>query len=431
MSANELQFHSYAAVFPLLEGEELEALVESIRANGVREPVVLYEGKVLDGRNRYRAASKAGLSAGSIPTREFDPERDGNPSEFVWDVNVNRRHLNETQRGFAAAEMETLRHGGHRRFQQPHAGLEEKPATRADLGRRYGVGHTTMHAMSVVRDHGVAELKERARTGEISVRTAKSIAEMSAETQKAVIERAEQFSHRKREKALQVEAAKEIQRAKLAEIAKANRELDPAGKTYDVIYADPPWQFDAKITGNPWSVENHYPTMTTDEISKLRVAELAANRAILFLWTTDHHLIEAERVVAAWGFKRRARMIWVKDRAGLGRFVRNRHEYVIIATRGNFPPPPSDCAPDSVISYPKSEHSVKPPLHRLIEKMTPGLDRRIELFARKRQPGWEVWGNQADQESLVLMRPPVESEIVMQMGALCPAPVEIAVTATP
>lgn len=73
--SNELAFHPFANIFPLSEGEELRALAESIRASGVREPITLHEGLILDGRNRYRAARIANLGADSIPTRVFDPEK--------------------------------------------------------------------------------------------------------------------------------------------------------------------------------------------------------------------------------------------------------------------------------------------------------------------------------------------------------------------
>jgi len=105
-----------------------------------------------------------------------------------------------------------------------------------------------------------------------------------------------------------------------------------------VIYADPAWQFSKGVSGSAWAIENHYPTMTIEEICSLAVAKLAAPRAILFLWVTDHHLIAAEQqVIPAWGFKGRARVVWVKHCFGLGRFVRLRHEFLIIATRGDFP----------------------------------------------------------------------------------------------
>jgi N6-adenosine-specific RNA methylase IME4 len=423
---NELEFHQYADIFALLEGDELDALVSSIRNCGVREPIVLYESKILDGRNRYRAARNANISVHEIPMREFDTEKDGDPTDFVWDENVNRRHLNETQRGFAAAEMETFRHGGNRISQELHGDLEHKPATRKELGRHYGVGHGTMHRMSVVRHNGVPELKAVARAGKVSVRTAKAIAEVPAEAQKAILEGTKAASDRA--KALQVEAAKVVQRAKIAEVAKCNRVLDPAGKSFDLVYADPPWRFDEELTGSSRAVENHYATMELKDICALPVDKLAAKTAILFLWTTDHHFRDgsADAVIKAWGFEgSRAGMVWVKDKIGLGRFVRNRHEHLVIATRGDFPAPPTDCVPDSVIIAPRGTHSEKPPLHEMIERMTPGLNRRIELFARRRVPGWNAWGNQVDQGTdaegtrvVMPMRPPVESEITLPSSAV-------------
>src|SRR5580704_11205211 len=129
----ELQDHPLSKIFEMLKGDELEALVKSVKEHGVREPIVLHEGKILDGRNRYRAALDAGVDDANIPTREFTKEKDGDPCDFVLDANLNRRHLNETQRGFAAAQMETFRHGGNRKPQDPHEDLEGKQATRADL----------------------------------------------------------------------------------------------------------------------------------------------------------------------------------------------------------------------------------------------------------------------------------------------------------
>jgi N6-adenosine-specific RNA methylase IME4 len=249
--------------------------------------------------------------------------------------------------------------------------------------------------MSVVLDRGIPELKELARGGVPSVRCAKTIAEQPPSTQRKILR-----SSRRRSRGgnlasiLRVETDKVRQRERLRLISKTNRKLEPGKTVYDVILADPPWQFDHRITGNNRAVEKHYPTMPISEIQALPINKLAGKNSILFLWTTDHHLREAEQLVAGWEFRLKARMVWVKNSFGLGRFVRNMHEYLIVATRGDFPPPPSDCVPPSVIKFQKRGHSVKPALYDLIQKMTPGMTRRIELFARKRVPGWTAWGNQ-------------------------------------
>jgi ParB-like chromosome segregation protein Spo0J len=86
----KLESHPLANRFPLIEGEEFDRLVDDIRDNGLREPIVLFEGKILDGRNRYRACIEAGVTP---KTREFDPAKDGPAEAFVISVNVLRRHL--------------------------------------------------------------------------------------------------------------------------------------------------------------------------------------------------------------------------------------------------------------------------------------------------------------------------------------------------
>src|SRR5262249_32711497 len=85
---------------------------------------------------------------------------------------------------------------------------------------------------------------------------------------------------------------------------------------------------------------------------------------------------------------------WVKDKTGLGYWVRNQHELLLIATRGNIPSPAPSRRPASVINAPRREHSRKPDeAYALIERMYPELP-KIELFARQARPGWAAWGNE-------------------------------------
>jgi N6-adenosine-specific RNA methylase IME4 len=122
---------------------------------------------------------------------------------------------------------------------------------------------------------------------------------------------------------------------------------------------------------------------------------------MLFLWCPSPKLAEAMRVIEAWGFDYRTKLTWVKDRTGMGLYVRTRTEELLIAMRGSVPCPSPANRPDSVIEAPRREHSRKPDeQYALIERMYPGLP-KVELFARRAWPGWERWGNQApDGEAL-------------------------------
>lgn len=96
----EYQFHRLAKLFPLMEGEEFEELVADIQANGAQIPVVLYEGKILDGRNRYLAAKQAGVAV--LPTTEYKGD---DAAGYVMSANLIRRHLSKSQRALIALEI--------------------------------------------------------------------------------------------------------------------------------------------------------------------------------------------------------------------------------------------------------------------------------------------------------------------------------------
>lgn len=173
----------------------------------------------------------------------------------------------------------------------------------------------------------------------------------------------------------------------------------PAGK-YSVLLADPPWRYEFNSTDAARAIENHYPTLEADEIACLEdadgrpVADLAADDAVLFLWATNPKVAEALRVIEGWGFEYVTNLTWVKDRIGMGYWARQRHELLLVATRGDMSPPPEHLRPDSVIEFPRRAHSEKPPaVHEFIEAIWPDAP-KIELFARVARPGWAVFGNQ-------------------------------------
>lgn len=165
-------------------------------------------------------------------------------------------------------------------------------------------------------------------------------------------------------------------------------------KRYGVIYADPPWRFEpySRDTGMDRAADNHYPTMTLEEIKALPVP--AATNCVLFLWATVPMLPQAFDVMRAWGFAYKSNFVWVKRNHGTGYWNRNRHELLLIGTKGDIPAPAPGTQYDSVIDASAPRHSVKPfHFREIIEDMFPNLP-RIELFARERFDGWDAWGNE-------------------------------------
>jgi N6-adenosine-specific RNA methylase IME4 len=171
------------------------------------------------------------------------------------------------------------------------------------------------------------------------------------------------------------------------------------GNPYAVIYADPPWRFEpySRDTGMDRAADNHYPTMTLDKIKELEVP--TASDAVLFLWAIVPMLPEALAVMDAWGFKYVSSFVWVKDRIGTGYWTRNQHELLLIGTKGSVPAPAPGQQYPSIFQGPVGDHSAKPIAFRdAIEKMFPTLP-RIELFAREKCVGWDVWGFEAPQQA--------------------------------
>jgi N6-adenosine-specific RNA methylase IME4/ParB-like chromosome segregation protein Spo0J len=382
---NAYEFHPLANVFPLIEGSEFDELVSDIRERGLHEPIVVLEDMILDGRNRYRACMAAGVE----PT--FTVYTGDDPLAYVISLNLKRRHLDESQRAMVAAKLATLKLGDN----QHSEGL---PIGRGS--ELLNVGERTVARAREVQEHGAPELVHAVEQGVVSVTAAADIATQPIEEQREIVARGEREILRA---AQEIRAKKaEVRRAERIErlVATCNQSAPlPSDRRYAVLYADPPWHFEVynEESGVERAAGNHYSTMSLDEICALPVLDLATDAAVLFMWTTAPHLQESFQVLAAWGFEYKTNIVWVKDKIGLGYFVRNQHELLLVATRGDMPSPSPANRPPSVISAPRREHSRKPDeAYALIEAMYPTLP-RVELFARQARPGWDVWGNETDK----------------------------------
>lgn len=167
---------------------------------------------------------------------------------------------------------------------------------------------------------------------------------------------------------------------------------------YEVIYADPPWRYSFSKS-NSRKIENQYPTMTTKEICELKVP--SADNSVLYLWTTAPKLIEGLQVMKAWGFTYKSQAIWDKEVIGMGYWFRGQHEILLVGTKGNFSPPPSELRKSSVFRFKRNLHSKKPDeIRELIASWFPN-NSKLELFARQAPKGWNVWGNEVDTNIII------------------------------
>lgn len=172
-------------------------------------------------------------------------------------------------------------------------------------------------------------------------------------------------------------------------------------KKYSVIYADPPWRYKVySKKGLGRSAESHYPTMDIEDICALPVESLADRNCALFLWVTLPCLKEGLRALEQWGFTyKTVAFVWIKQNKkadslfwGMGYWTRSNAELCILATKGN--PKRLSASVHQVIMSHIERHSKKPDetRKRIVELM--GDLPRIELFARNKTPGWDVWGDE-------------------------------------
>jgi N6-adenosine-specific RNA methylase IME4 len=158
---------------------------------------------------------------------------------------------------------------------------------------------------------------------------------------------------------------------------------------FDVILADPPWEYDLQKRG---STLGHYETVALERIFSLAVP--SAEDAILFLWATNPKLEDALQVMEHWGFKYKTNMVWVKDKFGTGYYFRGQHELLLVGVKGSIGVPEEQNRPSSALCSDRREHSQKPEeVYSIIEKMYPN-GKFLELYGRNKRLNWEVWGNE-------------------------------------
>lgn len=174
MRPMEMKAHPLAELFPLMEGEAFAEFMADIRTHGLREPIVLLDGEVLDGRNRLRACKEAAVEP------RFTEYRGDDPAAFVVSLNLKRRHLSESQRAFVAGKLATLPKGANQ-----HAQI--CAPSQSEAAKMLNVSRGSVQMAKQVQKTGAPEVAKAVESGEVSIAAASAIAKTTPAEQAIII----------------------------------------------------------------------------------------------------------------------------------------------------------------------------------------------------------------------------------------------------
>ncbi len=370
----------FKRLIPPLSVDERSALESSLIEHGCRDPIVTWDGVIVDGHNRYSICTERGIEYKTLPII-FGDRIDA----MIWirRNQVSRRNLTDDQRAMNAAELAELQAEKSRRERAknaraavvarnpiekpdsvidviPKSEREEKPRVRTEVAKAAGISERKVSQAQAVKK-AAPELAAKVAAGEIPLAAA----------------------------VREVKRAEIVQRLESVEA----KEVKALAGEYDVIVIDPPWPMQ-KIERDvsPYQVAFDYPVMQEAELAALKMP--AADDCHLWLWTTHKFLPMALRLLDAWGFKYVCTFVWHKPGGfqpiGLPQY---NCEFALYARRGS-PQFIDTKAFPTCFDAPRGAHSEKPEqFYEVVRRVTAG--RRIDIFNRRAIEGFDVWGNEA------------------------------------
>lgn len=398
---------------------DIGLLAESIQQLGLLQPIGIDQNyRLVFGERRYRAFEKLGRE--TIPARivhvdsllqaehaENEIRKDFTASErfaiakAVEEEIGNRRG----QRNDLKSEGQCclLDDGLRQNFVEVGKRTDDIAAEKAGFGNR----ETYKQAGKVV-ENGTQELIEAMDKGEIAISTAAILTKATPEEQRQAaaypamavsIAKATKIKEREIKEAAKQQKQAVSEEKKQARINDINAQAAlisesapeiPAGP-FHVISIDPPWPYGTEYDPHGRRAANPYPEMSLEDIAGLEIP--AADDCVLWLWTTHKFMRHSFGLLDKWGFRDVAILTWVKDRMGLGAWLRSQTEYCIMAVKGS--PPVQLSNQTTVIHGPLREHSRKPDaFYDLVNGLCVGA--KLDYFSREKREGWAQVGNTLD-----------------------------------
>jgi N6-adenosine-specific RNA methylase IME4 len=353
-------------LIPPLRPDERAQLEANIAAEGVRDPLVIWRGTLLDGHNRYEIATRLGLPY-QIVERDFD-SRDA-AADWIDSNQLGRRNI--------SADTFTLLLG--RRYHRTKKGYGVRGTEKSGQN-----DHPFKTSHAIAAEHGVSEKTVR-RAEKFYLET-----ERTPELKQAVAD-GRPVLHVKRElKEQQRESRRRENFEKLATVSEPGSAV--VAIKYATIVIDPPWDWgDEGDQDQLGRSRPDYATMSIDELERLDVAQLADDDCHLYLWITNRSLPKGFRLLDAWGFRYITALTWVKPHFGMGNYFRGQTEHILFGVKGSQPLKRKDVGTVFNASRGPAGHSSKPPeFLSLVESCSPGP--YLEMFSRSARDGWVTWG---------------------------------------
>ena len=354
----------FAELLPPLREGELRGLEADIRANGCLMPLIVWNGILVDGYQRYSICRQHGVP---FEVRQMRFASRDEALLWAWNQQKNRRNISPYVRVERALRFKPYVEARAKAKQRASGGAviqnSGEPPLRTDkeLARIANVSHDTIARVEYIRNRADEQVKRKLRDGETTI-------------------------HR------EYTRLRRLQQQEENEALKARNPAAPGGE-YDVVVLDPPWPM-RKIERDcrPNQADFDYPTMSEDELAALDIP--GAPRCHLFVWTTQRFLPMAMRLLPAWGFKYVCSFVWHKpggfQPVGLPQY---NCEFALYARKGS-PRFVDTRAFSTCFQAPRGRHSEKPQeFYELVRRVTEG--RRIDMFSRRRISGFDAWGNEA------------------------------------
>ena len=377
-------------IFPNAAPDDYQRLLDDMRANGydTTMPIVLYQGAILDGWNRYCAATELGLTPATV---EFDGD-DGAALEYTLRTN-KRRNLSSSQWAAVAVQADEL-------MQSIQDAVEAARLAKQKANAANQYTKPSDNKLSEGKDEHATKVATKAaelfNTNRTYINEAKKLKESNQEAFDKVLAGEATITQVKREiKEQQREARREENRAKVADVV-APAQIVEASARFATIVIDPPWDWgDEGDQDQLGRARPDYATMSLSQLLDLPVGEMADEDCHIYLWITNRSLPKGFQLLERWGFRYITALTWVKPHFGMGNYFRGQTEHVLFGVKGSQALKRKDVGTVFHAARGPAGHSSKPAeFYDLVETCSPGP--YLEMFSRSQRSDWTAWGENAN-----------------------------------